>query len=59
MLAHDTTRAGTHLVGANTGLIVDKQRFILQHVDRRGELRPVIIFELTVTHFGLVNTPER
>src|SRR5690606_15149705 len=48
-----------HFRWGNTGGIVDEQLAIVEQVDRAGQARPVIVVELTGTHLGLVNTPQR
>ncbi|MNI46019.1 hypothetical protein D3C73_1004620 [compost metagenome] len=58
VLAHQATGTGAHFRWTDTRRIVDEQFAVVEQVDRRGQARPVIVFQLAGTHLGLVDAPE-
>ena len=59
MFTRQAPRTRTHLARGDAGSIVDEQLAVVEQVHRTGQSRPVVIVELTGTHLGLVDAPQR
>jgi hypothetical protein len=58
VLTHQAAGTRAHFRRADAGGIVDEQLAVVEQVDRRGQARPVVVFQLAGTDLGLVDAAQ-